>query len=214
MTLQTVTVTWNELDVGQAPLGGYVSFRLSAVEADSTDGLEIQPEPLTYFFTDATGESGPLVANDNVSLVPAGSYYSVTVGIRGQQPYTFKTNINFANGATQTLAFLYANQAQPAAQYSRFLPLPSGGPLAGQVPVVTQDASTATEWGFGEGDKNFTLPFSAASTVDVAHNLGKYPAVSVFDSAGDQCEGAVDYTDLNNLTVSFSAPFSGTVTCN
>lgn len=64
------------------------------------------------------------------------------------------------------------------------------------------------------GDKSFTQPFSVASSVSVPHNLGKKPAVTVMDSAGDECEGDVQHTDLNNLTVTFSAPFSGSVTCN
>lgn len=63
-------------------------------------------------------------------------------------------------------------------------------------------------------DKNFTQEFGVTSTLSVPHNLGKYPSVTVFDSAGDQVEGDPNYTDLNNLTLNFSAPFSGTVTCN
>jgi|HubBroStandDraft_6_1064221.scaffolds.fasta_scaffold102499_3 hypothetical protein len=63
-------------------------------------------------------------------------------------------------------------------------------------------------------DKNYTQPFSVTATVDVAHGLGKYPAVTVLDSAGDQVEGDVVFTDFNNLIISFSAPFSGTITCN
>jgi hypothetical protein len=63
-------------------------------------------------------------------------------------------------------------------------------------------------------DKNFTQAFTVTDTVDVAHGLNKYPAVSVIDTAGTEVEGDVDYTSLNNLTVTFSAPFSGTVTCN
>lgn len=43
----------------------------------------------------------------------------------------------------------------------------------------------------------------------VSHGLGKYPSVRVFDSAGTEVVGAVDYTDLNNLTITFSAAFSG-----
>jgi parallel beta-helix repeat protein len=152
MTLQTVTVTWNEQDVGAGALAGNVTFQLSAVEADQADGIEFHPQPAkTYFFIDGTGSSDPLVANDNGGLAPAGSYYKVTVAIAGQQPYTFTTLINFANGASQTLAFLYANQAVPAAQYSQYLPLPSGTPAAGQVPVAT-GAGEASAWGDAEGD--------------------------------------------------------------
>lgn len=68
--------------------------------------------------------------------------------------------------------------------------------------------------GDSTSDKNYTQEFITQSTVSVGHNLGKLPAVTVLDSAGDEVEGDVQLLDLNNLTVSFSAPFSGTVTCN
>jgi selenophosphate synthase len=78
-----------------------------------------------------------------------------------------------------------------------------------------QIQSLADDGGGGTGaDKTYTQEFNAASTVTVTHNLGKYPAVTVMDSAGDAVEGDVLFTSSNGLTVSFSAPFSGTVTCN
>jgi hypothetical protein len=60
----------------------------------------------------------------------------------------------------------------------------------------------------------YTQPFTSQSVVTVTHNLGKYPSVTVLDSAGDQCEGDVDQLSTSQLTVTFSAPFSGTVYCN
>lgn len=63
-------------------------------------------------------------------------------------------------------------------------------------------------------DKTYTQTFTTLSTVIVPHNLNKYPATTVIDSAGDEVEGIVEYTDLNNLTLVFSAPFSGRVSCN
>lgn len=66
----------------------------------------------------------------------------------------------------------------------------------------------------GEPDKNFVLPFTVSNHIVVNHNLGKYPAVTVFDSAGDQVEGSIAYNNTNSLEVSFAAPFSGTITCN
>lgn len=63
-------------------------------------------------------------------------------------------------------------------------------------------------------DKNYTQDFTVSSNVTVNHNLNKYPTVAVFDSANDEVIGAIEYTSLNALIVSFSAPFSGRVTCN
>lgn len=62
--------------------------------------------------------------------------------------------------------------------------------------------------------RTYTQAFTLVSSVAVPHNLGKYPAIQIVDSALSQCEGAVIHTDINNLTISFSASFSGTVICN
>lgn len=66
----------------------------------------------------------------------------------------------------------------------------------------------------GSFDKNFVFSFTVASSVTVHHNLQKYPAVTVVSSANQIVMGDVVYNDMNTLTVSFSAPFSGTVYCN
>jgi hypothetical protein len=82
---------------------------------------------------------------------------------------------------------------------------------AGSLLMVSYGEQLGTSTG---GGSTFTLPFSVLSTVSVGHGLGKYPAVTVMDSADNQVEGDIQYVDLNNLTVTFSAPFSGTVICN
>jgi hypothetical protein len=43
----------------------------------------------------------------------------------------------------------------------------------------------------------------------IHHNLGYYPNVTVFDSNDDEVEGDLDYTDDNNLTLTFAVPISG-----
>ena len=43
----------------------------------------------------------------------------------------------------------------------------------------------------------------------IVHNLGGYPAVTVVDSAGTTGFGELSYVSVNEVTVSFSAGFSG-----
>jgi hypothetical protein len=50
---------------------------------------------------------------------------------------------------------------------------------------------------------------SASSTWTINHNLNKFPAVIVFDSAGSQAVGAITHDSKNQLTITFSASFSG-----
>lgn len=64
-------------------------------------------------------------------------------------------------------------------------------------------------------DKSFTFTQGPASaTWSITHGLGKFPAVTVVDSAGDEVEGAVKYPSADQVVVSFSAPFSGTAHLN
>ena len=67
----------------------------------------------------------------------------------------------------------------------------------------------------GAGDLNYTHIQGVASTLwNIAHNLGKYPSVTVLDSALNEVVGEVVYIDFNNVQVTFSAIFSGTATLN
>jgi len=64
-------------------------------------------------------------------------------------------------------------------------------------------------------DKNYTHSQGVASlTWDIVHNLNKAPAVTIVDSAGTVVEGDVILVDLNNVQLTFSAPFSGTAYIN
>lgn len=54
----------------------------------------------------------------------------------------------------------------------------------------------------------------AASVWVITHNLGKFPDITVFDSAGDECDGDVVHNSLSQVTVTFSAPFSGVAYLN
>jgi hypothetical protein len=65
------------------------------------------------------------------------------------------------------------------------------------------------------GDLNFTFTqVTAASSWDITHNLGKFPSVSVVDSAGTNVVGQVDYGDENTLRINFTAAFAGVAYLN
>lgn len=50
-----------------------------------------------------------------------------------------------------------------------------------------------------------------ASTWIVNHNLSYNPAVSIVSSSGDLVHGDVNYSGAQQITINFSAPFSGRV---
>jgi hypothetical protein len=47
----------------------------------------------------------------------------------------------------------------------------------------------------------------------INHNLLSRPVVAAWDSSGASIEGDISYTDLNNLTITWSAGTSGGATC-
>ena len=60
------------------------------------------------------------------------------------------------------------------------------------------------------GDKTFVFTQGVpASTWNIVHNLGKFPSVSVVDTADSSVFGDVTYVNNNELTVAFSATFAG-----
>ena len=64
-------------------------------------------------------------------------------------------------------------------------------------------------------DQNYLHIQSVASTEwNITHNLGKYPSVTVIDSAGSEVIGEVQYVDLNTVKIKFEAGFSGKATLN
>lgn len=74
------------------------------------------------------------------------------------------------------------------------------------------DGSTSTG---GTGDLTYTHNQSSASaTWNVAHNLNKYPSITIVDSANNVVIGEIAYVDTNNCTISFTASFSGKAYAN
>lgn len=67
---------------------------------------------------------------------------------------------------------------------------PPGQPGAAGDSLVWNQAVVSDEW-------------------EIQHDLGYLPNVTIFDSADTEVEGDVIHVDINNLTVTFSAPFSG-----
>lgn len=93
-----------------------------------------------------------------------------------------------------------------------------GAPTVADVSVLRVSNGTLTDDGNGQvtltalggSDAYYRHVQSVAAAVwTVVHNLGKRPAVSVVDSAGDEVYGKVHYDSDTQVTLSFSAAFGG-----
>jgi hypothetical protein len=64
-------------------------------------------------------------------------------------------------------------------------------------------------------DKTYIFVQGTPSNVwTVAHNLNKYPNVSVVDSGNTEVIGEIKYIDINTVQITFSSEFSGKAFCN
>ncbi len=59
------------------------------------------------------------------------------------------------------------------------------------------------------GDRYIHMQGLPSATWNIAHNLDFYPSVTVVDSSNRVVYGDVQYTDTNNIIVTFNAAFSG-----
>lgn len=81
------------------------------------------------------------------------------------------------------------------------------------------DITPITSGGGGGGPsdygKTYTYEQSAVSDEwTIEHNMGKYPSVTVVDSAGNEIIAEVQYIDKNNLVIYMASPFKGTAYLN
>ena len=76
--------------------------------------------------------------------------------------------------------------------------------------TLNQPASNEITIASLNDDANFVFTQSIPSaTWNITHNLGKFPSVSVVDTADQLMYGNTEYFNQNSLTITFSAPFSG-----
>jgi hypothetical protein len=66
--------------------------------------------------------------------------------------------------------------------------------------------ATSYSWGIGE----VAGPVNGIYSLQITHNLGFYPNVTVKTSAGDVLETGIDYNSINQITLTMAQPFSGT----
>ena len=81
----------------------------------------------------------------------------------------------------------------------------------------TTDATWVGATSFLLTTSTFTYSFSIGQVIDqgsyrsleIVHNLGYYPNVTIKNSAGDIVETGIDYNSINKITLTMAQPFGG-----
>ena len=199
MALSTVTLKWDLTDLIQAGLSATLSITPTAQLSDTTDHVLIPPVARTYTFTGGTGQLAGIVANDNASILPAGTGYLISVTAASGQVIVpqFQTVINFANGATQWLdALAVVPTVATAYQFMQTLtraPVQTSNYAASANQVVPVDTTS--------GSVTVTLPNAPAAgtlvsvkqvTLGTGHTVTVACAGSdVFNKSGGSTSGTL-----------------------
>lgn len=86
-------------------------------------------------------------------------------------------------------------------------PKPSNTSWSGSTIIkLAQEISYEYSWEMAQ----VAGPLNGLYSVEIEHNLGFSPNVTVKSSAGDVLETGIDYNSLNTLTLTMAQPFSGT----
>lgn len=119
-----------------------------------------------------------------------------------------KRSINIASQGKRGLQGPIGPQGPPGVS------MPIGG-IKNQALVKKSNLDYDYDWRTLDAvDKNYIQNFNATNFLTITHNLNKYPAVTIHDSAGDEVVGEIVHVNTNKLSARFSAPFSGRITCN
>lgn len=167
--------------------GDYFILDLAFVEGSS--GIINEGESVVFGLfaapngiTAVTAEFPLLSSGGTTPVISIDPSYEIPTAIQVsnfQQAYDEKINNITSNKTTTTTRSIYLQQQD-------------GGELS-------------TSW-----QESFIFVQDLPTTLwAVAHNLNKFPSVSVVDSSGSVVVGEVAYIDNNNLTITFSASFSG-----
>ena len=121
------------------------------------------------------------------------------------EPYTYK--------ATQMLPF--AISAANNTSFKIFDGTTLDGVIQGET-VTFESANSGLSIAVSDNKLTFTAKLgyvftqsTPAAVWTINHDLGKYPAVSIVDSANDEVIGEVHYTSTSQVVITFSAAFSG-----
>lgn len=86
--------------------------------------------------------------------------------------------------------------------------------MRGQEETLPRDHTAGMQWVHGAVAKDFAQYYVHHQAVSsnvwfIQHNLGRYPGITVVDSAGNVVVGDIQYNDNTSITITFSASFGG-----
>lgn len=220
-----------------SPAQGRITFTPTSRVVDEDDAVIIE-NTISIDLDEDGAFSVDLPTTDNALLYPKGWAYDVRVKLYGVKPQRFfailpigdgtpvdiRDNVSLADTnvspvRSSTGARGPAGPRGPGTLISDGLPESTDG-FDGDIYIDSEDGSFYGPKVNGEWPEDPTYVLSAtkrkvhlqgmASSVwSITHDLGGRPSVTVVDSAGTVVIGEIGYNSDTEVTITFTAPFSG-----
>ena len=177
-----------------------------------------------FFFQDASGNTGRLVGSMSFpNFGGDGTQFTNILSMRFSEESAADTYImdymatlvgknvilaqtdNLNNFGVYQFSTITQNVAEPLFWDITFTPIEGNGAL-----LADSIYALAAYPGGGTGDANYVFnQLSPAAVWTVAHNLGKWPAVTIVDDNDELIYADVEFVDNDSLTITFSTAVAG-----
>jgi hypothetical protein len=205
------------------PASGFQAIPVDTVEYDSGSNINLAQNAFIVtvagYYQVSVGacvQNSASAFNAQVGVVVNGSVTHAlegapNVGGQAMYPVMSATDIVRCVAGDRIQAYFWASTTPPAMAQaqSNFLAVAlitvGAGPQGPPGPVGPPGSLPP-----GSGDQNYVFTqVSGAVTWTVAHNLAKYPSVTIVDSANNELVADVHHVDQNNVTISFANATAG-----
>jgi len=207
-----------EIDLGKTLEGTITAWMKKSLTATTYRSFEVQNNRTLTLSQAKASDYFDVSTGELVEEVQGKWYFDVRSrpigGTLEDEEVVYSGTILFENHITNSDGVELIEQASYS-NPTNFIELFDTPTTYGEVGQVAVSTGTGLDWATLATDKNFVFDQGVPSSQwTVNHGLNKYASATAVDTAGSIVVGQIDYIDLNNLTITFNASFSGSAYIN
>ena len=204
------------IDLGKTYDGALEAWMKTDPNDETYRSFTIVDGRYLYLPKDKTQDYYDIESGDLIQAIEGKWYYDVRLLPTGatnsnDEQTIYKGVIHFKNQVTGSAGqeLVYTNRPY-AGEFILLNDTPLSYVGSEGKTLKVNDTATGVEFQDIIEDLHYTHDQGMPSAVwTVAHNLNKYPSAAAVDTAGSVVVGLIEYIDINNITITFNAAFSG-----
>jgi hypothetical protein len=207
-----------EIDLGRTLEGTIIAWMKKDLNSTTYRSFEVVDNRFLVLSKEKASDYYDITESTLIEAVAGKWFFDVRRhpdgGTEEDEEVVYSGSIDFENHITNSDGIELIDQSAYE-NPTRFIELFDTPATYGEVGQVITSTGTGLEWTTVDTDKNFVYEQGVPSSIwNVNHSLNKFPSVTAVDSAGSVVVGQVNHIDLNNITITFNASFSGSAYIN